>query len=99
MKAFSRWLQFALIVLAFILGLWFALENSAVVPVTLVGLSLPGLPLGVWLLVFGALGVLLGFLLSALSQLRLRRQLKSRERHLMLCEKELTKLRAQPLRD
>lgn len=99
MKAFSRWLQFALIVLAFILGLWFALENSVVVPVTLMGLSLPSLPLGVWLLVFGALGLLLGFLLSALSQLRLHRQLKSRERHLALCEKELTKLRAQPLRD
>ena len=99
MKTFSRWLQFALIILAFILGLWFALENSVVVPVTLMGLSLPSLPLGVWLLVFGALGLLLGFLLSALSQLRLHRQLKSCERHLALCEKELTRLRAQPLRD
>jgi uncharacterized integral membrane protein len=99
MKAFSRWMQFALVVLAFILGIWFALENSVVVPVTLVGLALPSMPLGVWLLVFGALGVLVGFILSSLSLFRLRRQLKSRDRHLALCEKELTRLRTQPLRD
>ncbi len=99
MKSVLRWLKIALLVLAFLLGLWFALENAQVVPVTLMGLSLPSLSLGVWLLVFTALGTLLGIVVSLFSVLRLRRQLRAKERQLTRCEKELKQLRLQPIRD
>lgn len=99
MKSIMRWLKIALLVLAFLLGLWFALENAQVVPVTLMGLNLPSLSLGVWLLVFTALGTLLGIVVSLFSMLRLRRQLRAKERQLTRCEKELKQLRLQPIRD
>ncbi len=99
MKSVLRWLKIGLLVLAFLLGLWFALENAQAVPVTLMGLSLPSLSLGVWLLVFTALGTLLGMVVSLLPVLRLRRQLRAKERQLTRCEKELKQLRLQPIRD
>lgn len=99
MKSILRWLKIALLVLAFLLGLWFALENAQAVPVTLMGLNLPSLSLGVWLLIFTALGTLLGIVVSLFSVLRLRRQLRAKERQLTRCEKELKQLRLQPIRD
>lgn len=99
MKTLVRWLKLAAVLLAFVLGAWFALENSVGVQVMLLGWYLPTLPLGVWLLIFAVFGVLLGFGFSSLPLFRLRRQLKARERQLTLCETELTKLRTQPFRD
>lgn len=99
MQALARWLRLALILVAFMLGAWFALENSAGVQVTLFGLGLPTLPLGVWLLLFAALGVLLGFGFSSLSLYRLRRRLKQAELERARCEQELSKLRSTPPRD
>lgn len=99
MKAILRWIKIAALVLAFVLGAWFALENGTVVPVSLFGLSLPGLSLGIWLLLFTGLGVLLGYAFSMLSMLPLKRRLRARERQLARCEKELTQLRLQPIRD
>ncbi|MAN53365.1 MULTISPECIES: lipopolysaccharide assembly protein LapA domain-containing protein [Marinimicrobium] len=99
MKPLLRWIKVALLVLAFLLGVWFALENAQAVPVTLMGLGLPSLSLGVWLLIFTALGTLLGMAVSLPTVLRLRRQLRARERQLARCEKELKQLRLQPIRD
>ncbi len=99
MKSVLRWLKIGLLVLAFLLGIWFALENAQVVPVTLMGLSLPSLPLGVWLLVFTALGLLVGMAVSLPPAMRLRRQLRAKERQITRCEKELKQLRLQPIRD
>ncbi|WP_051174265.1 lipopolysaccharide assembly protein LapA domain-containing protein [Marinimicrobium sp. LS-A18] len=99
MKPLLRWIKVALLVLAFLLGVWFALENAQAVPVTLMGLGLPSLSLGVWLLIFTALGTLLGMAVSLPPVLRLRRQLRARERQLARCEKELKQLRLQPIRD
>lgn len=99
MQALARWLRLALILLAFILGAWFALENSLGVQVTLLGLGLPTLPLGVWLLLFAALGVLLGFGFSSLSLFKFRHRLKQAEQERSRCEQELSKLRTTLPRD
>lgn len=99
MKTLKRWAKILLIILAFILGIWFALENAQAVPVSLLGLSLPSLSLGVWLLLFTGLGVLLGMAVSLLPVMGLRRKLRAKERQLARCEKELKQLRLQPLRD
>lgn len=99
MKSFLRWTKLILLLVAFLLGAWFALENSQTVGVTLFGFALPSLSLGVWLLVFTALGVLLGFAFALLPMLALKRRLRARERQLARCEKELTQLRLQPVRD
>lgn len=99
MKPLLRWFKVALWVLAFLLGVWFALENAQAVPVTLMGLGLPSLSLGVWLLIFTALGTVLGMVVSLPPVLRLRRQLRAKERQLARCEKELKQLRLQPIRD
>lgn len=99
MQALARWLRLALILVAFMLGAWFALENSAAAKVTLFGLGLPTLPLGVWLLLFAALGVLMGFGFSSLSLYKLRRRLKQAEQERARCEQDLSKLRSTPPRD
>lgn len=98
MQALARWIRLALILVAFVLGGWFTLENSAVVQVTLLGLGLPTLPLGVWLLLFAALGVLAGFGFSSLSLYRVKRHLKHAEHERERCEREVTKLRSTPPR-
>ncbi len=99
MKTLTRWVKIALIVLAFVLGIWFALENAQAVPVSLMGLGLPALSLGVWLLLFTGLGVILGMLVSLLPVMGLRRRLRAKERQLARCEKEIKQLRLQPIRD
>ncbi len=99
MQALARWLRLVLILVAFVLGAWFALENGAGVQVTLFGLGLPTLPLGVWLLLFAALGVLLGFAFSSLSLFRLRHRLKQAEQERSRCEQDLAKSRSTPPRD
>lgn len=99
MKPFLRWTKFAALLIAFLLGAWFALENSASVAVSLFGFPLPALSLGVWLLLFTGLGVVLGFVFSLPPLLALKRRIKARERQLAHCEKELTQLRLQPVRD
>lgn len=99
MKSLLRWLRIALFIVAFGLGLWFALENAQTLPVSLFGLSLPSLPLGVWLLLFAAVGLFLGLFVGLWPAARLRRQLRARERQLARYEKELRQLRLQPIRD
>ncbi|WP_347329521.1 LapA family protein [Marinimicrobium locisalis] len=99
MKTLSRWVKIALIVLAFVLGIWFALENAQTVPVSFMGLELPTLSLGVWLLLFTGLGVLLGMAVSLPPVMGLRRRLRAKERQVARCEKELKQLRLQPIRD
>ncbi len=98
MQTLARWVRLALILVAFILGGWFALENSTGVQVTLLGLGLPTLPLGVWLLLFAVLGVLLGFGFSSLSLYRVKRHLKHAEHERDRCEREVSKLRSTPPR-
>lgn len=99
MKSFLHWAKIILLLFAFLIGIWFALENAQVVPVTLLGFNLPSLSLGVWLLLFTVLGMLLGMIVSLLPVFRLRRQLRAKDRQLVRCEKELKQLRLQPIRD
>ncbi|MGD8177302.1 LapA family protein [Marinimicrobium sp. ARAG 43.8] len=99
MKPLWRWMKIIVLILAFVLGLWFALENAQAVPVTLLGIALPTLSLGVWLLVFAVCGALLGMAVALMPVMSLRRQLKTRDRQLARCEKELKQLRLQPIRD
>lgn len=99
MKSVLFWGRLVMLLIAFLLGAWFALENNSAVAVSLFGLSLPALSLGVWLLLFTGLGVLLGFVFGVWPILALKRRLRARERQLARCEKELTQLRLQPVRD
>jgi len=99
MKSLLRWAKYALLLLAFLLGIWFALDNATPVSVQLLGLSLPSLALGVWLLLFGFLGLVLGLGLGYLSLMSCRRQARRCQRQLELCRKEAAQLRLHSSRE
>ena len=99
MRRLLRWVQLGLALLAFLLGLWFALNNATSVSVQFLGLNLPPLALGVWLLLFALMGLLLGYGLSALGLLRCQRRSHQLQRQLELYRKEVAQLRLQISRD
>lgn len=99
MKRLLRWVQLVLAILAFLLGLWFALDNATSVSVQFLGLSLPSMALGVWLLLFALLGLFLGYSLSAFGLMRCRRRVRQLQRQLELCRKETAQLRLHSSRD
>jgi len=98
MRRLLRWVQLAFALLAFLAGLWFALDNATSVSVQFLGMSLPSLALGVWLLLFALLGLLLGYSLSAFGLMRCRRRVRHLQRQLELCRKEAAQLRLQTSR-
>jgi len=99
MKRLMRWAQLVLALLAFLLGLWFALDNATSVSVQIWGVNLPSLALGVWLLLFALLGLLLGYGLNVLSLMRCRRRARQLQRQLDMCRKQAAQLRLQTSRD
>jgi uncharacterized integral membrane protein len=99
MKQIALWVKLVILIIALILGSWFALENDGVISVALFGIELPEYRLGVWLLVFSLMSLLTGMLLGSWTSWRLRQRLKARERQLAYCERELDKLSTRSLRE
>lgn len=99
MKRLVWIVKIAILLLALLLGGAFALENNQTVTVQLWGLPMPELSLGVWLLGFALVGMVLGFLVSFLGYLLLKRRLRSRERQLARQQRELSRLQAKPLQE
>ncbi len=84
MRLFYRGLSLFLLLAGAGLGLWFYLDNMAVVTVVWFGFPVSGFPMALWLLAFFVGGTLLGLSVSAVQALRhqmhtqmLRRQLKA----------------------
>ena len=99
MRRLLRWVQLGLALLAFLLGVWFALDNATAVSVQFLGLNLPSMALGVWLLLFALLGLFLGYSLSALSLMRCRRRTRQLQRQLEASRKQAAQLRLQTSRE
>lgn len=75
-------------------GYWIAAENTTPVNLTLFGLALPALPLGLICCLALLAGVVLGCVVSLLPMLRLSANLRAQRRALARCDSELIQLRA-----
>ncbi|MFT6791204.1 MAG: ABC-type dipeptide/oligopeptide/nickel transport system permease component [Cellvibrionaceae bacterium] len=80
-----------LAVSAIVIGITFARENNQLTNLVLFGETLPGLALGLWVMMVLLLGVVIGLSLSILPLFWERR---SKNRKIRQLEKELEKIRA-----
>ncbi len=69
-----------LLLLCLFLGLWITQDNPQSVAVSFLGFAMPELPLGLWLVISLAFGVVIGMLASLPALLRSSRRLR-REQH------------------
>ncbi len=98
MKTIGRWIFILLTLIAIFLGYLFSLENDTLVSVTLVGLTLPPLGLGTWLLAFLLLGLILGIVVTGLPVFRQKQKVAALTRKNRRLEQEMQQLRSQDLR-
>jgi uncharacterized integral membrane protein len=70
-------IKFLLILAVAMVGAFFALENSQSLGVSFIFINGPIMSVGVWLLVFFAIGALLGMLASSVMVISYRRKLTS----------------------
>ena len=75
MRALWLFIQFIVVVAIALVGALFAMENSQLISVNFVLLSSPAISLGLWLLIFLALGTLLGIFASSVIIANYRRRL------------------------
>ena len=75
MRALWLFIQFIVVVAIALVGALFAMENSQLISVNFVLLSSPAISLGLWLLIFLALGTLLGIFASSVIIANYRRKL------------------------
>jgi uncharacterized integral membrane protein len=92
----KRMVVWSVALLVLLGGYWIAAENTTPVTLTLFGLALPALTLGLVCCLALLLGVLLGCMVSLLPLLRLSARLRSQRRALAQRDTELTQLRASP---
>ncbi|HEY7864592.1 MAG TPA: LapA family protein [Psychromonas sp.] len=91
---------FALVLLsALLFGFLFNYENPTPVTVVLLGVNLPELRLGFWLLVALLTGAVIGFVISLFSALLQKRAITQLKHQKAALEKENQVLRSQALRD
>ena len=77
MRAIGLFIKFLLILTVVVIGAFFALENSQSLGVSFIFIDGPTVSAGVWLLVFFAVGALLGMVASSVMVLSYRRKLAS----------------------
>src|SRR5690554_5390638 len=99
MMRLGRLIFIAILLVALLFGFLFNLENPEPVSVTLLGINLPELALGLWLLAALLAGVLVGFALSVLPELMQKRSVSRLTKQNSALEKENQLLRSQALRD
>jgi putative membrane protein len=93
MKAFRKLLTLAVVLATLTVGVLFALQNKAPVPLDLLVYTFNPKSLALWILASLAMGGLLGMLASSAIVLRLRTSLASTNRKLAKANAELAKLR------
>ncbi len=93
MKAFRTLLTLVIVLATIAVGVLFALQNKAPVPLDLLIYTFNPKSLALWILASLALGGLLGMLASSAIVLRLRTSLASANRKLTKANTELAKLR------
>lgn len=94
MKVFRKLLTLVIVLATIAVGVLFALQNKAPVPLDLLVYTFSPKSLALWVLASLALGGLLGLLASSAIVLRLRTSLGSANRKLSKATAELSKLRA-----
>jgi putative membrane protein len=94
MKAFRKLLTLVIVLATIAVGVLFALQNKAPVPLDLLVYTFNPKSLALWVLASLALGGLLGLLASSAIVLRLRTSLASANRKLAKATTELANLRA-----
>ena len=77
MRGIWLFIKFFLVLAVAMIGAFFALENSQPLGVSFIFIEGPTISAGVWLLVFFAVGTLLGMLASSAMVLSSRRKLTS----------------------
>ncbi len=93
MKAFRKLLTLVVVLATLAVGVLFALQNKAPVPLDLLVYTFNPQSLALWILASLALGGLLGMLASSAIVLRLRTSLASANRKLTKANTALDKLR------
>ena len=93
MKAFRKLLTLVIVLATIAVGVLFALQNKAPVPLDLLVYTFNPKSLALWILASLALGGLLGMLASSAIVLRLRTSLASANRKLTKANAELSRLR------
>jgi len=76
-RAIWLFIKFLLTLTVVMIGAFFALENSQALGVSFIFIEGPTISAGVWLLIFFAMGALLGMLASSVMVLSYRRKLAS----------------------
>ena len=92
MKAFRKLITLVIVLATIAVGVLFALQNKAPVPLDLLVYTFDPKSLALWILASLALGGLLGMLASSAIVLRLRTSLASTNRKLTKANTELAKL-------
>lgn len=85
--------MFAFLVMIFLLGAVFSVENSELVSPLFFGISLTSLSLGLWMTISLFTGALIGLLMSILPVYFGRYSLIAKEKKIQRLEKELSVLR------
>jgi putative membrane protein len=93
MKAFRKLITLVIVLATLAVGVLFALQNKAPVPLDLLVYTFDPKSLALWILASLAMGGLLGMLASSAIVLRLRTSLASTNRKLTKANTELAKLR------
>jgi putative membrane protein len=93
MKAFRKLITLVIVLATLAVGVLFALQNKAPVPLDLLVYTFDPKSLALWILASLALGGLLGMLASSAIVLRLRTSLASTNRKLSKANTELANLR------
>ena len=92
MKKVKRWIGLLLLLACVLIGIWIVQDNPLEVSVTLLGFSLPQLPLGTWLLAAFLAGSVLSYVVSLPGSLGQRAQARRLQRQLGLAETEMKRL-------
>jgi uncharacterized membrane protein YciS (DUF1049 family) len=95
MKPLRKLLTIIIVLATLIIGVLFALQNKAPVPLDLLVYTFEPQSLALWVLVAFALGGLLGMFISSVILVRTRASLGSHRRQLEKARVEISKLRSE----
>ncbi len=99
MTKIKRWIGLCLLLICVLLGVWVVQDNPLEAAVTLLGFSLPALPVGVWLLAAFLAGSVLSYVVSLPASLGQKTQCRRLQRQLNQAEAEIVRLKAIPPKD
>ena len=95
MKLLRNLLTLTLVVITLAVGVLFALQNKAAVPLDMLVYTFSPQSLALWVLIAFALGGILGVMVSSLILVRTRASLGSCKRQLNKAQDEMSKLRTE----